>query len=361
MRNLAAAVLLGSVGIAAVVLVTGGRIDLGALRSINRSYILACAGLVALDWLSEAVRLRLLCRALGEEVSISSVLRIVFLGVFFARITPFDSGGEPFQVYALHRNGVPLGHATAMIAVKALLHGLARVSLGILVPVWLILTAKGWHLSRAAAIALYAGMAIYIGVFVLVILMFVYRGAAQRLVLRVFNSGPLARLFGRRRLDAALARLEDHYRAFVAAVSHFGRERRGTILAVTLISFVSWSAVLAVPVILVRALGGASPLAEVAATAIIFYLAVAYAPTPGSSGAAEIGFATLFARFVPLPLVGVLVLLWRLLTHYLSLLLGFMVTAFSMFGRRPKALPPPQEPALAGQPGSDPAAEQRQP
>lgn len=361
MRNFAAAVLLGLVGIAAVVLVTGGRIDLGALRSINRSYILACAGLVALDWLSEAVRLRLLCQALGEKVSVSSVLRIVFLGVFFARITPFDSGGEPFQVYALHRNGVPLGHATAMIAVKALLHGLARVSLGILVPVWLILTSKGWHLSRAAAIALYAGMVIYIGVFVLVILMFVHRGATQRLVLKVFNSRPIARLFGRRRLDVAMARLEDHYRAFMAAVSHFGRERRGTILAVTLISFVSWTAVLAVPVILVRALGGASPLAEVAATAIIFYLAVAYAPTPGSSGASEIGFATLFAPFVPLPLVGVLVLVWRLLTHYLSLLLGFMVTALSMLGSRPKTPPLTQEPAVADQPGRDPPAEGRQP
>lgn len=337
LRNVAAALALGLLGLAAVFLVTGGHMDLGAVRSIKLPYIVACLVLVAMDWVSEALRLALLSRALGEDVSVSTVLRIVFLGAFFARITPFDSGGEPFQVYALHRNGFSLGHATAVIAVKALLHGVARVCLGILVPIWLVLTAQGWQLGRAATIAMYAGMALYIGISLLFVLVFALRGRAQGMLVRLARMPLISRIVGPQRLESLLAKMDDHYRQFVGAVAHFGSQRRGTILLVGMISLISWSAVLAVPVILVRALGSASPVAEVAATAIIFYLAVAYAPTPGSSGASEMGFATLFARFVPLPLVGVLVLLWRLFTHYLTLVLGALVTAFSMVGGARKA------------------------
>jgi len=340
LRHLAAALLLGLLGLVAVVLYTGGRLDLTALKAIKLPYLLACLGLIILDWLSEAVRLTLLSRALGEQVGVLAVLRIVFMGAFFARITPFDSGGEPFQIYALHRDGMSLGHATATIAVKALLHGLARVSLGILVPVWLLLTARGWRLGRAASVALYAGMTIYLAISGLIVLAVFQRGNAKKLLERLARAGWLNRLVGEARISRLIERLEANYRSFVAAMRQFGQERRSTVLLVGIISFLSWAAVLAVPVILVRALGGASPVAEITATAIIFYLAVAYAPTPGSAGASELGFATLFARFVPLPLVGVLVLAWRLLTHYLTLLLGFVVTGLSMIRRRPGQ--PPQ-------------------
>jgi uncharacterized protein (TIRG00374 family) len=356
LRNAALALILGAIGIGAVMLVTGGQIDLSPVRSIRVHYLVACLVLVVMDWVSEAVRLTMLSRALGEQVSVATVLRIVFLGAFFARITPFDSGGEPFQVYALHRNGFSLGHATAVIAVKALLHGLARVCLGVLIPIWLLITAKGWHLGRAATIAMYVGMAVYTGIAGLLLLIFVLRGRAPALIARLARHPLLARMVGPNRLEGLLRRVEGHFVSFVAAIGHFGNARRKTIYAVGLISLVSWAAVLSVPVILVRALGGASPVAEIAATAIIFYLAVAYAPTPGSSGASELGFATLFARFVPLPLVGVLVLLWRLFTHYLSLVLGFAVTALSLGGnrRRPTTLVAGDDPALVDDTPADP-------
>lgn len=365
LRSMALALVLGVAGTGAVLAVTGGRIDLRAVRGIRLHYLAACLLLVVLDWLSEAVRLTMLSRALGEQVSVATVLRIVFLGAFFARITPFDSGGEPFQVYALHRNGVSLGHATAVIAIKALLHGLARVCLGVLVPVWLLVTARGWHLGRPATVAMYVGMAVYLGISLMLLLLFGWRGRAQALVVRLVRFPWVARLVGPSRLEAFLERVEGHFRSFFSAISHFGNARRGTVYAVGAISLVSWASVLFVPVILIRALGGASPVAEIAATAIIFYLAVAYAPTPGSSGASELGFATLFARFVPLPLVGVLVLLWRLFTHYLSLTLGLLVTATSLGAtrrRRPAIVVAPGNPgpggggagAPAGPPGPPP-------
>jgi uncharacterized membrane protein YbhN (UPF0104 family) len=54
----------------------------------------------------------------------------------------------------------------------------------------------------------------------------------------------------------------------------------------------------------------------------LIYLLIPLSPTPGNSGGAEIAFATLAAAYVsPGVLVGG-VLIWRLLNHYLMIVVG---------------------------------------
>jgi len=336
-RNLVAALVLSAMTVLLVLRATGGAPDLAALKRIRFSYLLICFGLVLAEWLLEAWRLWLLSRAIGDKVTVRGVLRAVFVGAFFARVTPFSTGGEPFQVYALHRDGVPIGHATAVVAVKAILNGLTRLGLGLVIPGWAFLTTRAWRLGRAASIALWVGLAVYLGILVvaLVAAFFYTRGWDPGTYFR--RSRWLRRFFAHERLELIVDLFEEHFRSFMGALQHFGKDRRNTVVLVGMLTVATWGAVLAVPVILVRALGGGSPAGELAVTAIVFYLAVSYAPTPGSSGASEAGFAILFAPFVPLPLLGVLVIIWRLLTHYLGLLLGLLVTALSL--RRSKTKP----------------------
>lgn len=344
LRDVLAAIVLSMLGLLAVVRFTDGGLDMISLQRIRLPYVLACLGLMLLDWFLEACRLMLLSHAIGERLSPRGALRTVFQGAFFARITPFTSGGEPFQIYALSRDGVSLGHATAVIAMKSLLNGTARLCLAVALPAWVLLTAHGWELGQLASVALAVGIGVYLVIFSLLVLMFVFRRHARGWLAALGRMPLLVRLIPPRRLESVLNRLDEHYGAFLSALQHFGRERRGTVVLVGLLSFAGWAAIMGVPVVLVRALGGASPVAEIAATAIIFYLAVNYAPTPGSSGASEVGFAALFARFVPLPLVGVLVLSWRLFTHYFGLLLGLMVTSSTLV--RGAARTDSSEPAL---------------
>lgn len=51
-----------------------------------------------------------------------------------------------------------------------------------------------------------------------------------------------------------------------------------------------------------------------------------YVPTPGASGAAELGFAELFRMVVPPALIGLAVARWRLRTYYFTLLVGGTLT-----------------------------------
>jgi len=58
---------------------------------------------------------------------------------------------------------------------------------------------------------------------------------------------------------------------------------------------------------------------------VIFYFILPFMPTPGGSGTAEVGFASLFSLFVPLHLLGIFVGAWRFIAFYFNLCIGAIV------------------------------------
>ncbi|MGI6132153.1 MAG: flippase-like domain-containing protein [Bacillota bacterium] len=77
-----------------------------------------------------------------------------------------------------------------------------------------------------------------------------------------------------------------------------------------------------IPAVVLTGLGLKTPYVQAMGVTIILYLASAYAPTPGSSGAAELGFVGLFSSIVPRAVLGLFVAVWRMITYYLNLALG---------------------------------------
>jgi uncharacterized protein (TIRG00374 family) len=62
------------------------------------------------------------------------------------------------------------------------------------------------------------------------------------------------------------------------------------------------------------------------AVQVLLMVIIVVPSTPGSSGVAEAGAATLFSIFVPTYLVGIVVISWRAFTYYMNLLLGGFVS-----------------------------------
>jgi len=48
--------------------------------------------------------------------------------------------------------------------------------------------------------------------------------------------------------------------------------------------------------------------------------------TPGASGVAELGAASIFSVFVNASIIGVTIIAWRALTYYMNLLLGGLIS-----------------------------------
>jgi uncharacterized protein (TIRG00374 family) len=62
------------------------------------------------------------------------------------------------------------------------------------------------------------------------------------------------------------------------------------------------------------------------AAQVLLALIMIIPATPGASGVAELGAATIFSVFIDASIIGIAVIAWRALTYYMNLLLGGLMS-----------------------------------
>ena len=115
-----------------VIRFTGGGNLVGNLLAVGLSTVVLSLLLVVGSWVVDALRLKILASAMGGQVKFLDALKVTVMGSFMAGVTPFDTGGEPLKVYFLHRRGLSIGAATAVVALGSFLHATSRFGLWLL-------------------------------------------------------------------------------------------------------------------------------------------------------------------------------------------------------------------------------------
>ena len=86
--------------------------------NVNYNYlILSVAALLAM-MLLDSLKYYVIMRATRVGASYSTALKVGLLGKYYDYITPFSSGGQPMQIYYLHKKGIGGGESSAVIFVK---------------------------------------------------------------------------------------------------------------------------------------------------------------------------------------------------------------------------------------------------
>lgn len=330
LRNAAGAILLSLISLIVILRITRGSVFLPDLFRIDPLFMSAAAALVLVGWLLDAIRLIILLRALGGRIGLLRCLSITLTGAFISGITPFDTGGEPLQIYLLHQSGITLGESTAVIAMKILLSSLARLFLGSIIPVWLFFSKKTWDIPPSMGIVITVGLLLYALAFGIGILFLIRPELANSLLPLILRNRVMSRLISPSTTEAIIERVRTGVLEFRGAIARFMQEGRWALAAAIITSLLGWAVLFSIPVLLLRGLGIDPPYAEVFGIIGLFYLAAAYAPTPGSSGAMEVGFAVLLGRFVPFQLIGIFVAAWRFITYYLTLFIGGFLFAMGI-------------------------------
>ncbi|MCS6861999.1 MAG: flippase-like domain-containing protein, partial [Abditibacteriales bacterium] len=301
---------------AAIVLLTALTRHKGVWASL-RQLRLAFLGLALLifvaSWVVDGWRLRIVARAMGYEVRMRDAFPMMMACYFMAAVTPFMSGGAPVQIYGLHRLGVPLSEATAMVFVSGTLAQVVLFALAL--PV--ILMGGAGHdflggMTNAAVLLYGAGLAGYI-------LLLLKAKQVVRLSLRVgraLTGGRSAPTGRGRRLAWRLLRFSHTFQRTVALLS-LGRPYQLLVAALSLLLF--YLLFFSLAPVLAAGLGAQVPYVPSLARQVGFYLLLSIVPTPGGSAAAELGIAAVFVGLVPEHLLLPLALSWRAITFYLKL------------------------------------------
>lgn len=332
-RGLIIALILGTIALLVVFKISGVNVTWSDLMRINPVVVTVALALVTATWVFDSLRMSVLAKAIGEKLGFWSGVRVAITGVFVASLMPFNAGGEPMQIYLLRNEGLSVGQASAVVAVKTFCNALAKVMVALTASSWVVVSGMGWRVPRQMKVVLLIASSFYVAFFLFSLFLMSDPQRIETVIAPIIRSRPVARLLRNRGAERVLRSIKKSISEFQVALEHYWECERWTLLAVIYLSVAGWLALILVPTMVLAGLGVSAPSEQVMANVILFHMVSSYVPTPGASGAAELGFAELFSMVVPPALIGLAVALWRLLTYYFTVLVGGVLTIGQLLRR----------------------------
>lgn len=306
--------------------VIGRELEPGQIRaaseSTDRRYLLLGLGAMAVFVINEGYNIVRMLRSFGCKVTPWQGIRYAMTGFFFSAVTPSASGGQPMQLYAMHRDGVDLSKGTLALLGELLSFQLVSTALaaaGFLYHRHVIVEAagSGWYLFLA-------GMGLNLIVAAVLLLVLLRPGAACsliRLAVRILS------LFSRTRAERAESFLNVQLADYLNSAKTF--RRNPLLIAKTLgTTLVQLTAMYSVTYLVYRAMGFEDwGFLQVTALQAVLSVSVSALPLPGAVGVSEGGFLLLFRAFFPGQAIGSAMILSRTVSFYLPVAVTGIFTA----------------------------------
>lgn len=295
---------------------------LAALKRLSPAFVLLCIACWALYVLFNALTMYHFLKVQGHPVKLRESLYAAMIGIYYCNVTPGATGGQPMEMYALSKYGVPVGVSGSGMAVKFVLFQTVLLITG--ATLWLT------HLDFVREYAQSSWWFILLGYLAnfctigMVMLMAISQKAVRWVIDRCISIGVKLHLC--KDAEASKEKWENHCASFLGSVRLMMRRPRD-LLVQCLIALAHLMSLMLVIIAVYHALGlqGVSTM-ELITMGVLLYIGASYTPLPGASGAQEGGFAVMFRGIFPDALLFVALMIWRFCTYYLSVLVGAAMT-----------------------------------
>ena len=290
------------------------------LREINPWILLLAFMTHLLTMCFWALRVQKMSGSLGYRIGFFYSLNLVFANLLAAAMTPAQAGGEPVRIHELYKADVPLGDATAIVIMERVLDGIALAGLAAFAMI--VLTDQWKSLGTVSEI-----MVFVIWIFVAGCLVLFYLAIRRPdVVKRVVNRCTLflTKTWENKRVEELLVRADREIDNFQSATIRFVHTAKGGLCWGMLFTLLYWVSEIVTASLILVGLGQPPLILESFVIQLILAILMMMPLTPGSSGIAEVGATSMYAIFIPAPIVGIFVVIWRVVLYYFNIALGIL-------------------------------------
>lgn len=333
-KGIAVALLIGILTVSIIIALTFRADTLIALSEIDGRFLALAFASVGTSWVFSGLAFLVLTKIINRPIGFFASAKVYLGGSFLGFVTPFGSGLLPAQIVILTSEGLTAGQATAVVSSRATISSWLFAALSLLI--FLIFRAELPQYANASLL----GIAAVAFVWSLITLFFIKRPVtAKNAIARICGSRRLVLRVGAVRIEAARDRFFheiDHLSSNLKDL--FSLQNAPAIFLVFLIEVVAWFALFVILPLILFGFGIEGNLGQLIFRIFLLFSIAPASPTPGGSGVVEAAFTGLLLDLVPRSIIGLVVLVWRALTYYLTLLAGGAVMlkfiASSAFTRR---------------------------
>lgn len=255
-----------------------------------------------------------------KSYPILKTFKLQIMTFFFNAITPFSTGGQPFQIYVLNKNGLKLSEGSNVIIQESIIHQFALILVGlitILLNVFLhVCDVNGtlfWLLS----------FGFLSNIIVLTFLFILSYGKKIDKVLINFVIKLLSTFHLVKNKEKTLEKWHNSIESFNSGSKSLLASKK-RFLKLVLLNSLALFCLYIVPLLVLFSLRDYTSFNGLEAIVIISFVSLisGYIPLPGGTGGQEYLFLLFFGAYLTNPLLGSLMILWRFLTYYFPMIVG---------------------------------------
>lgn len=291
------------------------------MKLVNKKFIFIGFLIMVLYIILECTIINILIKTIQKTKVRFLAVKIAMMGFYYNLVTPFASGSQPMQIYALNKYDINLSKSIAIVTNKTVLfqtvvtiYSAVIIFLNIEVlknelPSMLVLMSIGMVMN---IVSLLGGMLILLTpntmkIIVKVIVNILYR-------LNIFKS-----------LNKKIHTINKFIDEYSYSIKLFIKNKKALCLSIIL-TIIQLTVFFSISYCVYKAfnLNGLS-LFEVLSLQVFLYMSVSPIPTPGNVGANEVAFLTIFANVFPGNIIGYSVFLYSIYVYY------FLVVVCGLF------------------------------
>lgn len=286
----------------------------------NILFLLIAFILVILNVLFQSFSMHLYLKEIDKNYKFKDTVVLMLSALFFNAITPFSSGGQPFQVYLLNKQGIKITESTNALLQNFLSYQTALTILGTLAIIansFLVILPETSLLKQVVIIGF------LVNVLVLGILVFLAKakGANTKLFNKIFNFIFSFKFIKNRESlkEKASKKIDEFYES-----NEFFKHNKYIFLKATIFNIISLLVLYSIPLFIFYSVGefDSLTLTDSVICSSYTYFIGSFVPIPGGTGGLEYAFIEFFKGFTNSTMISTCMILWRFVTYYLSMFLG---------------------------------------
>ena len=291
----------------------------GILKSVKIQFVIVAIFCMFVYLMLEAINIGRTLKNLNEKSSFLQNLKYSFIGFFFSSITPAASGGQPMQIYYMHKDRISVANSTLALLLNLTSMQITTISFAL---ISLLFTYQ--LLNKVLIICFVIGIFLNSMALTLLIIGIFSKRMSKWLIEFALK---ILKFFRIRKLDEKKEKFENELLKYQDSATYI-KENKLLVLKILLTTIVQFTVYYSITYWVYRALGFNSyNIAQIICMQSVLFATVSGIPSPGAVGVSEGAFTELFRNVYPKNIIGSAVLLNRGVNFYLYVLICGIVTA----------------------------------
>lgn len=291
---------------------------LNILGSVKIQYVLIGILCMAIYISCEAINIGRSLKTLNEKSTFIQNLKYALIGFFFSAITPAASGGQPMQIYYMHKDKISVSNSTLALLLN--LTSMQIVTIGFAL---VSLCFNYQYLNGVLIVFFIVGILLNLSALVLLLIAIISKRLSRGMV---HFAEKVLKFFRVKNIDAKKEKLEKELEQYHESAVYI-KQNKKIMIKILLTTLVQFFAYYSVTFWTYKALGmNEANILEITSMQSVLFATVSGIPSPGAVGVTEGAFTEIFRNIYPGAMMSSAILLNRGINFYFFVIFSGIVT-----------------------------------